>query len=469
MTARHDDRDSRWRLSDDGVPVALLFIVFAAFACMLPAQSDTFYHLRSGRAMWGSGWFLSQELFSHTAYGRPLPNHWWLSQLVFIGLHEIGGPVLLTVVAGAFAFVAVLLAWRLTSGTMELRLALLAVLALTLPQWSVRPQVFSLLLLMVVVRLVLADRLVWTLPVLILWANMHAVVVLGVAVVGAAAVEALVWSRHRRIRTTAIAAAAALTPMMSPLGADFWAWLDMAVNNSRRLGLHEYLSATATGPEAIPFFVVLAWFLVAVARALPTIGERDRRDRVLVIATAAVAVTALVSQRNIAFFALLAVPTLSRLAPPRPLRRARPATPAGYGLLAAAVIVAGAFVMHRWTDGGTRLGWKPFTPAAIQAIRACPAPIFNGFDDGGALMWFVPEHRVFMDGRIDVYPVDFLLHGRRADLEADYVHLFNRYQIRCAVVRQASPMARALERDASMVKQFENERWTVWVRTTQGT
>ena len=84
------------RFSDDDLISILIFIVLAAFACMLPAQNDTFLHLRSGMQMWQTGSFLLTEPFSHTAYGAELHNHWWLTQLVFYGVHSLGGPFLLT-------------------------------------------------------------------------------------------------------------------------------------------------------------------------------------------------------------------------------------------------------------------------------------------------------------------------------------------------------------------------------------
>ena len=177
-----------FRLSDDDLPFVLLFVALAAFACAIPAQSDTFYHLRSGRAMWETGWLLERETFSHTAHGLRLHNHWWLSQLAFYGLYELGGPPLLTAAAGACAFFALYLSWRLVRGTVEIRLLLLLGLLLVVPQWSVRPQVFSMILLMILVRLVIADRLVWVPPLLLVWANAHALVVMGVAVACAVAV-----------------------------------------------------------------------------------------------------------------------------------------------------------------------------------------------------------------------------------------------------------------------------------------
>ena len=209
--------------TDEGVPIALLFVVLAGIACTVPAQADTFYHLRAGRVMWESGRLLEREVFSHVTYGEPHPNHWWLGQLAFYGLYSLGGPFLLALAAGGCAFWALFGAWNLTRGTQtELRLVFLLILMASLPAWSVRPQVFSMALMVVTVRLILADRLSWLPAVMMLWANVHAVVVLGVAVTFLVAAEALLWSRHRVCRALAIAAACAAAPMVSPLGAQYW-------------------------------------------------------------------------------------------------------------------------------------------------------------------------------------------------------------------------------------------------------
>jgi len=114
------------RLSDDSLIPILLFIVLAALACITPAQNDTFWHLRSGQQMWQTRAFLLTEPFSHTAYGTALHNHWWLSQLVFFAVYSLGGPFLLTLVAGACAVGATAGSWRLMKGPWELRIGLLA-------------------------------------------------------------------------------------------------------------------------------------------------------------------------------------------------------------------------------------------------------------------------------------------------------------------------------------------------------
>jgi hypothetical protein len=55
--------------------------------------------------------------------------------------------------------------------------------------------------------------------------------------------------------------------------------------------------------------------------------------------------------------------------------------------------------------------------------------------EGGQLIWFVPSRPVFIDGRVEAYPRDFMLQARQADLEGDYRRLFSQYDIECAVTR----------------------------------
>ena len=58
---------SRFTVTDDNLPFVLAALALCGIALVLPAQADTFYHLRSGKAMWDTGWFLTHEPFSYTA------------------------------------------------------------------------------------------------------------------------------------------------------------------------------------------------------------------------------------------------------------------------------------------------------------------------------------------------------------------------------------------------------------------
>ena len=452
--------------SEEDLPFALIFIVLLALACLTPPQSDTWFHLRAGREIWESGALVTNERFSHTAAGRPWRNHEWLSQLFLYGAHSAGGPILLTLLTGAAAFAAVVLSWRLVRGPFELRLAMLLSLAiLTPPEWAVRPQALSLMVFMVAVHLVLRNRIGWLPPLIAIWANAHGVVLLGVIVAGVNALDALLWTRQGRGRAVAIAVLCAAAPMASPLGWHYWPRVVQTVSEARGLGIHEYRSAFEL--NAWPFWLMLLGLAASVIVRGAGFRERARGDRLLVLMASVLGVASIVSVRNAPFFILVAAPAVSRLFSERsgraqPRVAGRPAT----AMLAIAIIVATIVVMYHWRDDGAHLGWHPVSPRAADAIRRCPGPMFNTYAEGGTLIWFVPEQPVFVDGRVEAYPLPLLERSRRADLTGEYRELFEDYGLRCAVVPTGSPMDDALRRDASMREWFADPQWSLFVAST---
>jgi hypothetical protein len=133
-------------------------------------------------------------------------------------------------------------------------------------------------------------------------------------------------------------------------------------------------------------------------------------------------------------------------------------------IVAAVAILVTVLVIFRWRDGGAHVGWRPLRDEAIAAVRACPAPMYNDFGDGGVLMWFVPEKQVFVDGRVEAYPADFLKRVAYVSKTGDYDRLFSEHRIRCAVVTTQAPMARALQSNSEFRITYADERWVVFVR-----
>jgi len=429
---------------------------------VVPPQADTFFHLRTGQGIWERG-ALASEMFSHTFPGRPWLNHEWLSQLLFYGVFALGGPLLLTLVTGACAFIAVMASWRLTRGNNDIGVVLLlSLLILIAPAWAVRPPALSLALLMLAMWLVIRDKIAW-LPVLtIVWANAHGVVLLGVVIACVNAFEALVWSRRQFPRAFVVAVLCAAAPMATPLGWHYWLRVAQTVDEARLLGIDEYRSAFAD-LSSLPFWLLAGALAAVVVPRARRLRDWDRTDRLLVITSCVVGAGAIISIRNAPSFALLAAPAISRLVHGSDVRRPRPLRRAGYAAIAVALTAALAIVGFFWRDGGAALGWRPISAPALHAIRNCAGPIYNEHGDGGTLIWFVPEQPVFVDGRLEAYPREFLARVRDADLSGHYQQLFAEYEIRCAVTRTGSVLTRALDQDPAMTRQFSDERWSVFL------
>ena len=145
-------------------------------------------------------------------------------------------------------------------------------------------------------------------------------------------------------------------------------------------------------------------------------------------------------------------------------RTIRPAG-AGAWVVAFVAVIAGCLAaLSGWRNGGAALGWHPMSPATVEAVRRCPDPLFNQLVDGGFLMWTLPERRVFVDSRMEAYPLELLRASRQADLRGDYADLFRRYAINCAVVAAGAPMQKQLSADSAMTLTHADAGHAVFVR-----
>jgi hypothetical protein len=448
--------------AEEDVPATLVLIACAALACVVAPQSDTFFHLRAGQAIWHAGSVLRTDAFSHTAFGQPWHNHEWLSQVLLYGTYMLGGSPLLTLLTGGCAMAAVIASWKLMRGSSELRLVLLvSLLVLTTPEWAVRPQALSLALVMLAMWMAVRDAIILMPLLIVVWANAHGVVLFGVVIAAVNAVDAMLCDRPRAGRAVFVAGLCAAAPMATPLGWHYWPRVAQTVAEARALGIHEYRSAFADA-TAVPFWIMAIAFVAAVATRLPAIKKWERADRLLVLTAAIVAVASVLSTRNAPFFALIAAPALSRLVGGTERRRAVPVGRGGYVMVGLAAFVALVFVSARWADHGARLGWYPLSNAAVQAIRSCPAPMYNEYADGGTLMWFVPERKVFVDGRVEAYSIEFLKRSREADFGRQYKLLFQEYGVHCALTRRGSPIEAAIRADASFRPHFRDSKWVLF-------
>jgi hypothetical protein len=442
--------------------VALLFAAIAVTACLIPAKADTYWHLRAGQEIWETLRVPLDEHYSFTAAGRPWPNHEWLWQALSYGLYRAGRMPLLTAGGAGIVVGAVAIAYRLTVGATATRFLLTALaVPVTAGVWALRPQIVSLLLLAALLTLLARERYRWLPPLFVLWANVHGAVALGgLALVAAAAAAALrarrgdAVDRRRAVVLGVLVPVCAVATALTPLGVGLWRFILESMARSRQTGINEWQPTYPTGPIQMMFWVQAAAFLVLLWKRRRRVATGSWADQVIVAVALVVLPLAFLAWRNVASFALVALPAAARLlGPDFRLRAQGKASPSpDRAWLNAAIL--GLFVLFginvvgtAWGTRHPRLGWRPLTAGALAAARDCPGPLFNRYDDGGFLIWFVPERRVFVDSRQDPYPLPFLLADIRVEQGAPHQELFARWAIRCALVPVGSPIHEQL-RDA---------------------
>jgi hypothetical protein len=443
---------------------AEFFVLLGAASCFAKVQSDTWWHLASGREMVRTGQILLTDHFSHTAYGAPWANYEWLTQWIFFQLYQADGMPLLVATCALSLFGACAMAWTLMRGPLADRLLVFVfAAALMTPSWAVRPQAFSLFLLGLTVHLVVRERH-WLLPIVFLaWANLHGAVALGLVVLLA---DLLVAAGERRgVWRRSLAGVLSLTAtLLTPLGATYWPEILRSLERSRLNQIAEWRPPALSADYAVFWLGVMAfaWMVVTRGRRL-----RIHADRVLVVTALMMLPLAMASMRNMGPMALVMGPAFTRLTWPEASSSRIAVTPSGLGwqlvracLVGVSAVAAVLFVLHTWTSKPPPADWVPLSEQAAAAIRACPDPLYNHYNDGGYLIWFTPERKVFLDSRQDLYPVSLIQAQIAAERTGDYRSLLSGYSIRCAVVDANSTALSVLEQ-SGWREDFRDSRWAV--------
>ncbi len=433
-------------MSGSRLTQALFLLLVFVIAATMPMQNDSWWHLRTGQVIWHTRSLPRHDLFSFIIPPDiPWHNHEWLSQVVMYGAHALGGLPLLTILGAALATFAVWPSYALSAGK-PLHRAGFVMLALPLIRvgWAVRPQLFTLAFFALTLWLLAGDRRQRLLPFLfLLWANLHGAVALGGLLLLGALSTALLLDRSGRSGRSRLRRLAVLTALSgaatlcTPLTWHILLFPLEGTRRSRASGNTEFLTPDLHSIRGLLFWAAAALFCFLLLTRWRHL--RTWEDRLLATLSVVFLPMAVTSLRTVPHFLLLAVPAMTRLAPPLPSSSAPGPgdDPPRRGplLLGLGAALALGFLVCAYTAPLPRLSWHPLSAEAIAAVRRAPEPMYNTYDDGGYLIWFTPERKVFVDSREYTYPEDLLLSALRAFRTGEVQALFSRYAIRSALVR----------------------------------
>jgi len=444
---------------------AVLILTVFIVCGLTPMQTDTWWQLRAGQDMWASKRVLLTDVYSYTAYGSFWPNHEWLSELIFYGMYRAGGLPLLTLftaglIAGGWA-----LTWCLTSGHPR---AMFGCTFLALVSaagwWEPRPHAFSLLLIIATVALLARSAYRWLPPVFLLWANCHGGVLLGFVVLGTGLfVQTLMDPRNWR-RAMLVLVGCLVAATLTPLGISFWTEIPKSLYRINLYPLDEWRRPRLSDATLVPFWIiglVFCWSLLRYGRR--RLGLMTKQDVTLCGCALVLLPMACMAVRNVGPFLMVAIPALGSLIP---------APPAGHGidrskpvvnlvLMCVAAVLVVSTLRWAYSNRIPRLQWSPVPPAAVAALQHCPDNLYNRYDEGGYLLWFAQDRKVFLDGRQDPYPPALVLeHIQMETGKAQHDDVFSRYAIHCAYLPTTSPTASHLA-SVGWKSLYNDARWVV--------
>jgi len=399
--------------------VGLAVFAFVALTWGRYASPDTYVSLAAGRWIVEHG-IPHTEPMTHAGLGRPWVDQQWLGHIGMYAVWRAGGYPLLgavsaLLIASAFAiFAATMRWWGIAPGRVAIWSA--AAFAVCMTSMGTRTQSAAYPLFAGALWMVLADwrrprprRLaLLSLPLLVLWANVHGSAVMAA---GLLATYSLVRALRRRDRSyAALTAFAALAPLATPYGLDIIGYYDRVLTNPA-IARHttEWKHAALASPFTLSL-VVVALIAVAAWR------RRVAFDPLFAAATLVLAVAGIQAIRYELWYAfpasLLGADLLQRLDVSPAQRRAgsRPALAAGIAALTAAL--AGALTL-----AGTPAHHfeRTLPTAAVDRgtayLHAHPgAALMTDGLVGSGMLWHQRSlaGRIAFDGRIEVLAPDKL-------------------------------------------------------------
>jgi len=409
------------------IQLTALFALMFISLCVPVEESDFFWHLATGNWIFENGTLPSVDPFSYTA---PLPDSrdllvlkgYWLTQLLYASFWKVfgaAGIVILRalIVFGLFCSVFIALKRRGVNCYFALLALLPLFFDLRLPLFiGIRPQLWTFLFVSILVLLLddfsAKDRWKKWLALcflIVVWNNLHPGALIGYVLIGIYVVGSLL----RNLTGTREWSALLLLPLLAlsvvtPIGLKIYPSILPTFRPSRELQV--YLASNMDGTSLLKLWesgTFAAWGFVAVALlCMVTVVfklKKMRIEHLLVIVF--LFSLAVAGARYMIFMTILGVQVslpywqeeLARWGESWSVKKMLPA-------LVAIFIVLGSLAMVRQQGSvftADALQERNYPKGAVEYLKEMQPPgnLFNVYEWGGYLMVFLPEYKIYIDGR----------------------------------------------------------------------
>ncbi len=486
---------------------ALILGLIALWVTLQPiTEADFWWHMRIGAWIQAQGQIPTRGLFSATQADSAFFYQSWGSEWLYAWLYQLGGLALIHLMRGLLVIGTYgLLAWhtqRRTNNGRATAVGVLLAASMAFTNWAVRPQMFSMPLFMgmlLVLTAVASERWSrrWLLVVPlfeVLWVNLHGAFILGPVLAGATAVGAWLDRRRDHVEAptyptlkalwwTVAGTTAALLVNPRGVGVIGYVWNLLTNPGSQEL-ISEWRSPLSKLDQPTNQFFVLVLLISLIM--IGVIWSKLRSADLLLYG--GFALLALTGIRYTIWFGMIA----GALTAEAIIRRnrlkltKRSGEPTGLiAVVACVLLLLVLLVQAPWrgllplsgslTPRNTPIARAdlvhPDTPlAAAEYLLAHPPSgnLLNSEVDGSYLIWRIGEQiPVFVDTRIELYPLeqwnDYLCmaHGE------DWPQLFERYNITTALLNNTkhAQLIEQLDQAANWQAAYSDDRFTIFERS----
>jgi hypothetical protein len=450
------------------------------------AEPDIFWHLRNAQYVSTHLRIVTNDMYSFTVAGLPWVSHEWLSELAYYGAYQALGWQGVTALFCALTMAMVVgvywLARREGAEPLVAGVAAASGQSMIMVGAGPRMQHFGWLCFIAVYAILQkyrADRRapLWALPPLFcLWINLHGSWLSGAAVCLVLVLSGLIrrdlgriesspwtWIEFKRLAIVGAASVAAL--FVNPTGyhAVLYPVQVMTRMPLQQQYIQEWQAANFAGP-----FGIRMMFALAVVFLIAVMGKKHwRADEVLLAMF--VLYFGLVHERLLILTGIVLPVILARhitiptAYDPSHERRKLNFAVCCASILAIVVLFPSSARLQSEIN-------KDYPAAATAYIRShrLTGRIFNNYQWGGYLEWFLPEQKTFIDGRGDI----FEFHGVLKDyLDATSLHqskeILDRYRIDYVLIETDSALAYLLDNTSGWRRTYKDDQSVIFKRTAE--
>ncbi len=490
-------------LGSFSLPWLMAAIAFVIVFCAPGFTDPDFYwHLKTGQLIAQSGAIPSTDPYSFTYAGKPWVAHEWLTELLFYWTVHAGGFLALrclpALAAAANFMLLYAIARRLAGKELVAALATACFFIPLMPSFTLRPQIFSFLcfttylLVLVDFKYFRSTRQLWLLPVLMLaWVNLHGAFMLGIALLATFIVcesgnRWLFPVRHSRtsqrlgllcVVTLATLAATTLNP--HGLRILLYPFETVAMEASKGMIAEWHSPDFHKLLPRMSLAGIFAWLLA-------TVYARRKPDLTEILLPLLLIFAGLSAWRHLPLMAIVLMTffcaMLRHVCPSAILARAfwwRRREHAGQGqqvtraqagaihlLVFAGMVLAALAGAVKTQQEGETSKFVANGAASYLLAHDVSGHLLNDYDLGGYLIYRLwPTHKVFIDGRADLYGDEFLKAYFKVDkADEGWEKTIDDHAIDIVVFARHAPLRQVLLASGKFKEAYSDTYHTVLLR-----
>jgi hypothetical protein len=488
-------------ISLDILWVLVILAGFLFFTSLIPLPpNDFWWHLKIGEYIYTNHTIPTTNMFAWTLPDdQPFFYATWLAELFFYVLYRFGGLALITTTRTVFIGLSIWLvaseshrrstSWRITSVVIALLCIMITNnLPIRTQMWSWIPFIVTYLILKRYSEKKVSWHWLFVCPALmIFWVNVHGSYILGLILIGAFFIgeslrtlfkhdDSLDWRSIGWIAGTGILSFFGV--LVNPRFTGIISYtIKLLTDPPSQQLIEEWQSPTPQGIANIAFFVGILIFITVLA------FSKYRLTITEILLFVGFLWLAWSGQRYVIWYGIISTPILARLIRDLPVRTPS-FTPQRnmINLVLAVVLFIPVLFVQPWFVERLPLPdtyWKQVlrgTPAgslisagtpvaASEYLKSHPGGrLFNEMGYGSYLIWSVPDQKVFIDPRVELYPYDQWMDYIHINNGANYNELLDKYGVdRILLDKNLQPeLATVLQSDPMWNMEYEDPYAQIW-------